>query len=319
MATAARPQLTPGRVYRTRDLQRWSANAPRLAKRLVRDRALVPLGRGLFFHPKAGHFGRVPPSDEELLRGFLDGTPFVVTGPERWNALGLGTTAVFAAPLVYDHKRSGFFVLGGRPFDLHRRAFPKSPSPEWFVVDLFENADQAGASRAELTSALARALMRSAFDRQRLTEMAQRFGTKTTQRAIWEALSASPSRNTDAGVRPRHASRRNGCRDRPAPERQVRNAAENSGGEGGPAHRRSPEGGEAEERVEGVKAGAREGERRGGHSVEQRDFDAVRRREKAVWSVNTDRGHDHDREHQGRTDGAQKTQRHQEAAPDLTD
>jgi hypothetical protein len=157
----------------------------------VRDRELVPLGRGLFFHPKTGRFGQVPPGDEELLRGFLGRTPYVVSGPEAWNALGLGTTAVFVAPLVYNQKRSGLFVLGGRPFDLHRRAFPRSPAPEWFVVDLFENADQAGASRTELTSALARALTRRAFDRQHLREMAERFGTKATQRAIGVALSIS--------------------------------------------------------------------------------------------------------------------------------
>src|ERR1039457_2085961 len=114
-------------------------------------------------------------------------------------------------------------------------------------------------------------------------------------------------------------SRRNGWRGRPAPERQGQGAAENSGGEGRPAHRRSREGGEAEERVEGVMTGARERERRCGDAVEQRDFDAVRRREQPVWGVNADRGHDHDREHQGRTDGAQETQHHQDAAPNLTD
>jgi hypothetical protein len=37
-------------------------------------------------------FGDVPPTREELLRGFLEGSPYVITGPERWNPLGLGTT-----------------------------------------------------------------------------------------------------------------------------------------------------------------------------------------------------------------------------------
>src|SRR3990170_8802520 len=79
---------------------------------------------GLFVHPRRGRFGVVPPSDEELLRAFLCGAPFVLTGPDRWNALGLGTTAVFAAPLVYNTKRSGTFELGGRRFVLRRVAFP---------------------------------------------------------------------------------------------------------------------------------------------------------------------------------------------------
>lgn len=75
------------------------------------------------------------------MHGFLEGSPFVFTGSEHWNALGLGTTAVFAAPLVYNTKRSGTFQFGGRKFVLRRIAFPENPPPEWFVVDLLEHAD----------------------------------------------------------------------------------------------------------------------------------------------------------------------------------
>jgi hypothetical protein len=130
----------------------------------------------------------VPPSDEEIMRAFLDGSPFVFTGPERWNALGLGTTVVFAAPLVYNTKRSGTFALGGRRFVLRRTAFPERPVPEWFVVDLIEHADQAGASRPELKAALARALARGTFDCRRLREMAKRYGAKATQTLVESAL-----------------------------------------------------------------------------------------------------------------------------------
>lgn len=188
MAIPAQPQLDAGRVYRTRELSAWSANAPRLARRLVLQGVLVPLAQGLFAHLKQGRFGTVPPADDELMRAFLDGAPFVFTGPERWNALGLGSTAVFAARLVYNTKRSGSFELGGRRFVLRRVAFPENPPPEWFVIDLLEHADQAGASRAELTAALGGALMRSAFDRDRLEEMAKRYGTKATHALVRQAL-----------------------------------------------------------------------------------------------------------------------------------
>jgi hypothetical protein len=30
------------------------------------------------------------------MRGFLDGSPFIFTGPDRWNSLGLGTTGLFS-------------------------------------------------------------------------------------------------------------------------------------------------------------------------------------------------------------------------------
>jgi hypothetical protein len=183
----ARPQLEPGRVYRTRDLADWSANAPRLAKRLVQDGSLIRLGHGLFAQPKRSRFGVVPPGDEELLRAFLDGSPFVYTGPERWNALGLGSTATFAVPLVYNTKRTGTFELGGRRFLLRRVAFPENPPPEWFVVDLLEHAEQAGTSRADVAAALGRALSRGVFDRQRLFDMAGRYGTKMTQALVARA------------------------------------------------------------------------------------------------------------------------------------
>lgn len=188
MPAALHPQLRPGRVYRTRDLAAWGANAPRLAKRLVRDGRLIPLAHGLFASPRRGRFGVVPPTDDELMRAFLDGAPFVFTGPDRWNALGLGTTALFVAPLVYNTKRSGTFDLGGRRYILRRVAFPSRPAPEWFVIDLLENADRAGASREELAEALGRAVAGGGFDREALGDMAARYGTKRTQALIRRAL-----------------------------------------------------------------------------------------------------------------------------------
>jgi hypothetical protein len=151
---------------------------------------LVPLAHGLFAHPKRSRFGPVPPSDEAILRAFLDGAPFLFTGPDRWNALGLGTTAAFAAALVYNTKRSGTFVLGGRRFILRRVAFPENPTPEWFVVDLLEHAAQAGASRAEIAAAHARALGRGSFDRARLHEMAKRYGTRATRTLVESVVRA---------------------------------------------------------------------------------------------------------------------------------
>lgn len=191
MPSTVNPKLEPGRVYRTRDLKAWGINAPRLAKRLVKEGKLVPLANGLFAHPKRSRFGAVPPSDKEIMRAFLGETPFVFTGSEHWNALGLGATAVFAAPLVYNTKRSGTFQFGGRRFVLRRVAFPENPPPEWFVVDLLEHADQAGASRVDLSASLSQALARGTFSRERLLEMAERYGTKATQALVTSMTSAS--------------------------------------------------------------------------------------------------------------------------------
>ncbi|MGH7443065.1 MAG: hypothetical protein ACREKE_10375 [bacterium] len=184
MTLAAAPFLKPGMAYRTRDLAAWSANPPRLAKRLVRDGQLVPLAHGLFLHPTPSRFGPAPASDQELMRVFLDGTPFVFTGPERWNALGLGSTALFAHPLVYNTKRSGLFRLGGRSFQLRRVAFPPAPSREWFAVDLLEHADQAGTSRVELAAALGRSLASGAFSPGVLAKMVKSYGSKAIQALV---------------------------------------------------------------------------------------------------------------------------------------
>jgi hypothetical protein len=184
-----KPRLKPGAVYRTSDLEQWSANPSRLAKRLVKEGKLKPLREhGLFACPKPTRFGDAPPRDETALKAFLKNTPFVFTGSQKWNALGLGTTAVFATPLVYNRKRSGTFELGGRKFELRRVAFPNDPPPEWYVIDLLENAARAGADPRDIAQALGRA--RNRFDQDQLQRMAKKFGTKKTQAAITQALAA---------------------------------------------------------------------------------------------------------------------------------
>lgn len=191
MSAATQPLLQAGRVYRTRDLTSWTANASRLARRLVQEGQLVPLAHGLFSAPERSRFGAVPPTDQELMRAFLDGADFVFTGPELWNALGLGTSAVFATRLVYNTKRSGSFEFAGRRFQLRRVAFPPSPPTEWFVVDLFENAHKAGASPEALAQNLQRALRHGVFDRQRLDAMTRRYASRATASLINAALEAS--------------------------------------------------------------------------------------------------------------------------------
>jgi hypothetical protein len=193
MRPATKVPLRLGRVYRTREFAAWSKNTPRLVKRLVRDGALVPLAQGLYVHPRKGRFGSAPPGDAELMRSFLGERSFVFTGSDRWNALGLGTTAVSPVVLVYNKKRTVKVRLGGRPFDLRRVAFPEKPCKEWFVVDLLENADQAGASRAELAEALTRAASHGTFNTARLREMAERYGTRRTQKLVGGALAMSAS------------------------------------------------------------------------------------------------------------------------------
>lgn len=187
---AAQVRLDPGKVYRTVELSRWGANPTRLAQRLEREGVVRRLGHGLLHAPKRGRFGEVPPADEEVLTALLDGSPWVITGPSRWNALGLGSTAAFAHTLVYNTKRTGRVEVAGRDFDLRRIAFPLAPPAEWYVVDLLRHADRAGADRGVLEHHLGAALARGRFDISRLEDMAIRFGRRSERELVRRAALA---------------------------------------------------------------------------------------------------------------------------------
>jgi len=182
------PTFKPGQVLRTEDLRQWSANPSRLGKRLVLEGKLEFLKQGLYLAPRSSKFGKVPPDNQALLQSFLKNTPYIETGPAAWNALGLGSTSLFAGALVYNTKRSGRFTLAGKTFDLRRVRFPVTPTPEWFVVDLLEHHDEAGVSLDTLESRLAAAMRTRRFDREKLLSMAEEFGTHRTLRVIIKAL-----------------------------------------------------------------------------------------------------------------------------------
>ncbi len=188
MSLGAQPNLEPGKAYRTRELRRFSANPARLARRLVREGKLQQAAHGLFYAPVKSRFGQAPPSEEEILRGFLGSSPFLITGPPTWNALGLGATAMFAATLAYNQRRTGEFTFDGRRFLLRRVYFPESPTPEWYVVDLLQHHDMAGASLTEIEDRLVASLREGRWERERLRAMAEQYGTKATLELVERCL-----------------------------------------------------------------------------------------------------------------------------------
>jgi hypothetical protein len=193
MSLAARPEIEPGRAYRTRDLRRWGRNPTRLARRLVAEGKLRKAARGLYYAPVPSRFGLVPASNEELLRVFLNGGRFLFTGPPQWNALGLGSTAMFAVHLVYNTQRTGTFVLDRRRFILRRVSFPDEPRPEWFVIDLLQHHEMAGAALSELRRGLVSTLRAGRWDREQLQALAETYGSKATQALVQGALAEAAS------------------------------------------------------------------------------------------------------------------------------
>lgn len=182
----------PGWVCRTQELSRWTSNPTRLAKRLVDEGQLVRLAHGLYMCPKASRFGTVPPTAKAIMDAFLGNTPYVFTGPEYWNRLGLGSTALFPGHLVYNTKRTGEFDLAGRRFYLRRVRFPKKVTPEWYAIDLIEHRDMVGLEPDLLYRRLRLAVEAGRLNKDRLIETAGEFGTKETQKLVRKATTSSP-------------------------------------------------------------------------------------------------------------------------------
>lgn len=183
-----KPNLSPGKVYRTSHFRRYGQNPTRYVAKLVADGKLKRLQSGLYYVPRQSSFGEVPPTQADLLKARFEGQPFLVTGPSVWNTLGLGTTAIESLPLVYNKTVSGQRKLGPVRFEFRRVRFPREPSAEFFIIDLLENRERAGLDLALAERALRRALATGRFDRSRLDEMAEKFGSLATRDFIQAIL-----------------------------------------------------------------------------------------------------------------------------------
>ena len=140
--------LKPGQVYRRVDLEQWSTAIDRHLKQLVEDGDLQKMAQGVYYCPAKASFGNVPPEDEKLVRAFLKSDNFLLTSPNLYNSLGVGTTQLYNNRVVYNHKRHGHFVLGGKEFDFRlKHKFPKELSEEFLLVDLLNNLNELAEDR----------------------------------------------------------------------------------------------------------------------------------------------------------------------------
>ena len=107
---------------------------------LVSDGTLQKLSQGLYLYPEVTAFGAAPPEEEVLVRSFLKDNRFLVTSFNSYNALGVGTTQLYNQKTVYNHKRHGDIMLGGRMYSFKLKPhFPKKATPEFLLVDLLNN------------------------------------------------------------------------------------------------------------------------------------------------------------------------------------
>src|SRR5215471_9216319 len=146
-------RLRPGRVYRREDLLPWSNSVDRHLKELTVDGTLQKLRNGLYYFPRKFDFGEAPADEHELVRAFLKSDHFVVTSPNVYNQLGLGTTRLYNKRVVYNQKRHGTFPLGNRMVTFERRYnVPKRLSPEFLLVDLVNELDKLAEDRDAVLS-----------------------------------------------------------------------------------------------------------------------------------------------------------------------
>ena len=135
--------LRPGQVYRRADLLPWSNAVDRHLKQLMEEGTLTKLSGGLYYCPRLTNFGAAPAGDEKLVEAFLKDHRFLLTSPNAYNVLGVGSTQLYNETVVYNHKRHGRFYLGKRTFNFRMKPhFPSKLSREFLLVDLVDNLDR---------------------------------------------------------------------------------------------------------------------------------------------------------------------------------
>jgi hypothetical protein len=177
----------PGRVYRREELLPWSHSVDRHLKELIIDGTLQKLRTGLYYSPRKFEFGETSADEHELVKAFLKTDRYVVTSPNAYNQLGLGTTQLYNKRVVYNQKRHGTFPLGNRTVTFERRVnVPKQLSPEFLLVDLVNEL----AGLAEDRDAVLSRVREKAreMDQRKLSRAISLYGKCSTQKKFREML-----------------------------------------------------------------------------------------------------------------------------------
>lgn len=184
--------LVRGRVYRRAELAQWSTSVDRHLDELVTDGTLRKLSHGLYYYPQTSAFGETPPDEAELVKSFLKDDRFLLTSPNVYNTLGVGTTQLYNTRVVYNHKRHGDFKLGNRVFRFQVKPhFPARPTTEFLLVDLVNNLEQL----AEDKEAVLHNVLRKAesLDAAKLRKSVAAYGSAKTRRLLMPLLKNATS------------------------------------------------------------------------------------------------------------------------------
>ncbi|MEB3286612.1 MAG: hypothetical protein VKJ04_03825 [Vampirovibrionales bacterium] len=179
-------RLRPGQVYRRADLEPWSTSVDRHLKQLQEDGTFQRLSGGLYLYPKKTVFGDAPADETALVQAFLKDSRFLLHSPNAYNALGVGATQLYNETVVYNRKRHGRFMLGGRSFDFRIKPdFPKTLTQEFLLVDLINNLDRLAEGRELMKHVREKA---SALDGKALAKAVRDYGGVRAKKFFTETL-----------------------------------------------------------------------------------------------------------------------------------
>jgi hypothetical protein len=178
--------LRPGCLYRRAELEKLSKSVDRELAELVSAQVLVKVRHGLYEYPKRSRFGLLPPEPDKLVKTFLKDDDFLLTSPNDFNSLGVGTTQLYNYLVVYNHKRHGRFELGGLTFEFCMKPnYPKKATPEFLLVEFVNNLPRLAEDRDAVRSNVQAKL--SEMCPRRLRSAVKRF-SKTSTRKFFEEI-----------------------------------------------------------------------------------------------------------------------------------
>lgn len=179
--------LKEGEVYRRNDLVKWSRSVDRHLNALLEEGVLQKLSQGVYYYPKNSIFGKTPPEEENLVRSFLKDDRFLLTSPNLYNTLGIGTTQLYNQRTVYNHKRHGKFKLGNRTFDFQvKHHFPEKLTPEFLLIDLAGNLNRLAEDQQQvLANVLSKA---KGMNKTELQQTLDRYGNGKAKRLLTPVL-----------------------------------------------------------------------------------------------------------------------------------
>lgn len=194
--------MRPGRVYRRQNLASISTAIDRDLKSLIDSGQARKLAGGLYCRAGANTFGAATPDEREIVRAFLKSNDFLLVSHKDFNQLGLGPARLFGNRVVYNRKRSGYFQLGGQRFRFRIvRAYPRSPSKEYLLVDLLNHAGEFPGDAGRVIESLES--RPHALDREKLAACLARYGglrARNLLRGILEKQAETPATAGSGGV-----------------------------------------------------------------------------------------------------------------------